>query len=116
MCAPHRVHADWYHVPSQVFLLKNYFSPPASHTPERVPDAGQSEQDKRALDVCRNLLTRRGLESTGAVPCVSAECGNWMVPEGTGQRVQCSSCLMEFCRRCVIGLDMGEAWLQLVLT
>lgn len=84
-----------------MFLLRAYSSARVG-TCDVLSECGgqqQSDQDKRALETCRTMLTRRGLESTGAVPCVSAECGNWMVPEGDGQRVRCSSCLTEFCGR-----------------
>lgn len=90
---------------SQVFLLKSYSSASASRKDGGdtmggvFGGTGVSEEDRRALDTCRNLLTRRGLESTGAIPCVSPECGNWMVPEGGVQRVKCASCLVEFCGR-----------------
>ena len=86
---------------SQVFLLRAYASTTCDGTCDALREGfgQQSDDDRRALETCRTLLTRRGLESTGAVPCVSAECGNWMVPEGDGQRVRCSSCLIEFCGR-----------------
>ncbi|CAM9219754.1 unnamed protein product [Ectocarpus sp. 12 AP-2014] len=83
----------------RVFLLKSYSSASAGGK-DGGDTTGVSEEDRRALDTCRNLLTRRGLESTGAIPCVSPECGNWMVPEGGVQRVKCASCLVEFCSRC----------------
>ena len=84
----------------QVFLLRAYSSTRVG-TGGALSECGghQSDQDKRALEACRTMLTRRGLKSTGAIPCVSAACGNWMVPEGNGQRVRCSSCLTEFCAR-----------------
>lgn len=83
----------------QVFLLKRYSTAGEGGTDGGTAAASEQGSDRRALDTCRTLLTRRGLESTGAVPCVSPECGNWMVPEGGGQRVRCDSCLIEFCRR-----------------
>lgn len=93
----------------QVFLLQNYScatngckSGGAASSPSEA--GGKRAADKRALDTCRTLLTRRGLESTGAIPCVSPSCGNWMVHEGGGQRVKCGSCLVEFCGRSVYGL------------
>ncbi len=89
----------WSSLP-QVFLLKTY-SWASEAGKGGSTDAAKVEQqsDRRALETCNTLLTRRGLESTGAVPCVSPECGNWMVPEGGGQRVKCTSCLIEFCGR-----------------
>ncbi|CAM9176920.1 unnamed protein product, partial [Hapterophycus canaliculatus] len=89
----------------RVFLLRKYSAATDSCRSGEAasgPREGGEEQeaDKRALDTCRTLLTRRGLESTGAIPCVSPNCGNWMVHEGGGQRVKCSSCLVEFCGRC----------------
>lgn len=85
---------------SQVFLLKTYsWASEAGKGGNTNAAKVEQENDRRALETCNTLLTRRGLESTGAVPCVSPECGNWMVPEGGGQRVKCSSCLIEFCGR-----------------
>lgn len=83
----------------QVFLLKRYSSVSDGGKDGSTASTSVQENDRRALDACRNMLTRRGLESTGAVPCISPECGNWMVPEGGGQRVRCDSCLIEFCGR-----------------
>lgn len=83
-----------------MFLLNTYSSGVGNDSNAEAAKVEQ-EKNRRALDTCGTLLTRRGLQSTGAVPCVSPECGNWMVPTrmGDGQRVKCGTCLIEFCGR-----------------
>eukprot|EP00752_Nemacystus_decipiens_P013473 g11932.t1 len=85
----------------RVFLLRAYSANDGNGSNAEAARVEQ-EQNRRALETCGTLLTRRGLQSTGAVPCVSPECGNWMVPTrmGDGQRVTCGTCLIEFCGSC----------------
>lgn len=87
------------HSVPQVFLLSSYSSATSKSEGEIHMGRSPGAREERALDACRTLLTRRGLEATGAIPCVISTCGNWMVPVDVGQRVQCSACLVEFCRR-----------------
>lgn len=64
-------------------------------------DGDGSEKNRRALDTYGTLLNRRGLQSIGAIPCVSPECENWMVPAGMwdDERIKCHVCHTEFCGR-----------------
>lgn len=64
-------------------------------------DDDGSENDRRALDTYGTMLTRRGLQSSGAIQCVNPECDNWMVPARMWdvERVKCHACDTEFCSR-----------------